>query len=739
MQHRPANMVRSRICRLAIVAVSIGAGGAVAVTGTASAARTRAADPLAAYHLRMLELMAGLNATPGKALAEPDQDPSWGTPTSDNYDKLGGNLGNDQYSSLSQITTSNVNQLGGAWEDQLETGTSASSQESTPVVDNGTMFVQTTQQDLYSINATTGAINWEFKSPYPAGSPNALRGATVADGLVYSTFGLHVVALDESTGAVVWSTLLPTQETGAPAAVTVYDNYLFIGTTNNGASGGEGTSYELNATTGAINWAFNNTAQGSDPNAGSWPSGAAAVGGADSWMNPAVDPANNLVLWTLGDAESRSNGSTRAGNDLYANSIVALNMTTGQLVWYFQSVHHDIWDMDNVMEPVLANLTINGQLEPAVLYGSKEGIMFVLNRVTGKPLIPVQEIPVPQDSYQKTAATQPIPDGQAYVPVCPTNSGPSEAVPNYATGCIFTPFEANPTLIAPGTGGGANWGPDSFDPNTGLLYLGASIVNVAHTTMTGGPDFWRPEGEKTGGRVVAIDPRTNQIVWAVNTTYPESEGEGITTTAGGLLFQGQTDGNLVARNVNSGQKLWSFQTGAGINTTAITYAVAGTQYVAVFAGGDNIGTQSPRGANLWVFKLGGTVSPAPAPTVSTRIAITSQPVYGATEGNTVTLGQSWLAASGAPSGTENLFSQTAMAPDSLVVPQGTTVTFTNPASNTSPHGATGFFSPKDFNTGSLSPGQSATVTFTQVGTYYYNDPTEPENTGVITVVAPGDD
>ncbi|BBA96413.1 putative glucose dehydrogenase [Actinacidiphila reveromycinica] len=712
---------------MAVTALAAVAGGTAGASGAPK-------DSLAEYHALLGRYAKEADSTPGTSVPEPDQAASWGTPTGTDYPKLGGNLGNTDYSSLTQINTGTVNRLGGAWETQLEQGNTPAAQESTPIVSDGVMYVQTTQQDLYALDATTGTVKWEYKSGYPAQYPNSLRGATVGDGLVFSSFGQeHVTAIDPATGKAVWNVQLGNGDYGLPEAMDFYDGKLFVGTSNGGGSGGRATVFELNARTGAVIWSLDTTPGPGQPGNDTWAGNSWAVGGSDAWMHPAVDPDAGLVYWTFGDPESRSDGSTRAGDDDFSDSLVAVDIATGKVAWHYQSVHHDIWDYDNVMAPVLANIHVSGKEQPAVFYGSKSGTMFVLNRLTGKPILGVDEVPVPQDPAQKTAATQPFPVGQPYVPLCPTAGTASEAVPGYQSGCIFTPFDAAPVLSSPGTGGAANWGADSFDPQTGLLYIGASLVNSAHTNGSDMSDIFRPEGEKTSGRLVALDPRTNTVAWKIDTDQPASEGEGIVTTAGGLLLQGQTDGQFVIRDVRTGQKLWSFQTGAGINTTATTYSVDGTQYMSVFAGGDTIGTTSPVGANLWTFKLGGTVKEGASPQVPTRITVPGAKVYGATEHDTVTLGRDWQAATGQPGTTEDLYGMTAESPANLVVPPGTKVTFTNPAGNKEEHGAQAFFDPRDFSTGLLRPGQSATVKLTEPGTYYYHDPAHPQSTGTITV------
>jgi plastocyanin len=255
------------------------------------------------------------------------------------------------------------------------------------------------------------------------------------------------------------------------------------------------------------------------------------------------------------------------------------------------------------------------------------------------------------------------------------------------------------------------------------VYFGAALINGAWTN-TG---KYRPIGEyRNGGRIVAMDPTTNRLVWQKHTDWSLSTN-GMLTTAGGVMFIGQPDGYLVGYDINNGRELWRFQTGAGVHTAPITYMINGEQYVAVFAGGNSVPYASPAGDNLWAFKLGGRVPQAPVPTPpTTRQPITAAAVNGSTVTNTVLLGVT--SATGAEANTN----QNAMFPQNLVVPVGTLVTFTNPATNASNHCADSFFD-HEFDTGVLKPGQSTTHAFNKAGEFFYNDCVWPHITGKVVV------
>ncbi len=479
-------------------------------------------------------------------------------------------------------------------------------------------------------------------------------------------------------------------------------------------------------------WSFYGPAAPGTIGGDTWEGNTYLKGGATPWIHPAIDPDLNTLYWTFGNvrAGSSQNGSTRGGQNLFANSIVAMDAKTGVYKWHFQSVHHDTWDMDNVMAPVLANITVKGQPRKAVVYGSKTGMYYILDRTDGSPLIGIDEKPVPVDPRQKSWPTQPFPRGGGFIPTCPTKEGPARAVPNFQTGCIYAAHWDIPILSFPGQGGGADWNHQSFSQTTKLMYTGVGYVGSAHS-LTESSNGLRPLGTPMSGGIVAVDPSTNTVVWRKDLPWSVAHGNGILTTASNLLFIGQPDGNLLGMDALNGRELWRFQTGASINASPITYEVNGEQYMAVFAGGSGLPfSDAPRGDYLWAFKIGGTVPQAVAPIPpKQRRDITAAAVEGSVVNNTVVLNRSY---SNGAVGTVELDTVNAMAPQHLRVPVGTTVTFLNPATNVKNHCATQFFEGL-FNAGPLAPGQVFAYTFTTAGEYFYNDCTSPRATGKVVV------
>jgi PQQ-dependent dehydrogenase (methanol/ethanol family) len=688
----------------------------------------------------------GTPAMAGEASGVPPQPASFGRPGKD-FPKVCGDLGNQNHSPLRQITKHNVRRLGGAWHVNLEGGSTSQGQQSTAVAQGGILYVQTSQQNVFAVDGRTGQVRW--KTSVGNQSTN-MRGVALGEGKVFSASGANVVyALDQATGAVVWQKQLITADEGGAdsgcdpqngqcgglrgtlaGAVVYWDGLVYVGM--QGSTGGaRGRAYALHAATGEIAWIFWSAPGPGEFGNSTWEGDSWKTGGAVPWIHPAIDPDLGLVYWTFSGPYPRTDGSSRAGDNLFANSIVAIDAKTGVRRWHFQSVHHDIWDLDNVMAPVLVDLNIGRRRRKVVVYGSKVGMYYILDRATGEPIHGMQERPVPQDVRQKTSLTQPFPGGEPFVPQAPRFDKATRPVPFYEWGGLYTPHWDRPTIIFPGAGGGADWAQLSFNPYTGWIYVGYGLINSGFSNARDGRvNTSRPLGEYFAGGIAAVDPQTNRPVWTKDGEWSLAHGNGILTTAGRVMFQGGPDGVLHAMDDTNGEVLWSFQCGAGVHTSPIAYEIDGEQYLAVLAGGNGLPYPDiPRGDHFWAFKLGGTVAPAPAPTPpSKRNDIRAAAVAG----DTVTLGRVWNPATSSPGATENLVAQNAMAPQHLAIRVGTTVTFVNPAGNAFAHSAVSFFE-DEFDSGVLMPGQSFQHTFNIRGTFFYNDAIFPQSTGKIVV------
>ncbi|MEN3337944.1 MAG: hypothetical protein V7647_1620 [Acidobacteriota bacterium] len=553
--------------------------------------------------------------------AAPAGAPSGPAPTRSDFPTVGGNLANQRHSALTRINKGNVSRLGGAWMVHLEDGQPAGTMQATPVVVDGIIYISTGVGNVFAVDGATGAIKWKYRS---GGRPGSNRGVAVGGGRVYAgQRDNSLVALDQKTGARLWRTQLAEAGPGTTSAPAVYhDGLVYIGV-GGGELGVRGQFGAYDAATGVEVWKFWTIPAPGERGSETWEGDSWRYGGAPVWTQPAIDPDLHTIYIAVGNAGPDNDGTARGGDNLFSVSVVALDLKTGAYKWHFQEVHHDVWDYDNAAAPVLADVRVQGRRRQILIHAGKTGMTYILDRVTGKPFVGIVERPVPQEPRMKTAATQPFPVGDSFVPTCPE---PGSVDPKYPTSCVFGAYWTDPVVMAPGTQGGLAWAPMTFNPQTGLIYIPGSIINSGFAlrrqawdeqtrtfrAVGNGAGFFRPPGEPRSGTLSAVNPATNRIVWQKRTRFPLGTGSGLLSTASGLLFHGDSDGRMLAYDSANGETLWQFQTGAGADAPAATYEAGGEQYVAILAGGNSF-QLSQRGDNLWGFKLGGQVPPAPAP------------------------------------------------------------------------------------------------------------------------------
>jgi len=330
------------------------------------------------------------------------------------------------------------------------------------------------------------------------------------------------------------------------------------------AGGDRGTRSRVkayDAKDGSLVWTFYTIPGPGEPGHETWPkdNDAWKYGGAAIWQTPAVDPELGLLYFSTGNAAPDYNGAFRAGDNLYAASMVAIDLATGKYRWHFQQVHHDIWDYDAVNPVILMDVNVGGRTRKAIAEVGKTGWAYILDRQTGKPLVGIDEKPVPQEPRQATAATQPFPRGDAVVPQVISIAPEGAALVN--DGRIFTPFAGtNATIVAPGIWGGASWPPSAYDPVQQRMFVCASSVINGYT---GGGDakFDGPKADTSylggattftrvarTGIIAALDVTTNRLDWRYQ--WPDQCYSGAVATAGGLLFIGRNP--LGARRAQPG-------------------------------------------------------------------------------------------------------------------------------------------------------------------------------------------
>jgi quinohemoprotein ethanol dehydrogenase len=547
-------------------------------------------------------------------------------PPVDGWPTNGGDWGNRRYSPLTDIDRNNVKDLKGVWRTHLR-GSGVGPQysgEAQPIVYRGVMYVVTGANDVFALDVDEGEILWEYRANLDPAN-NAVccgwtsRGVGLGDGKVFvGQLDGKLVALDQRTGAVVWSTQAERWQEGytITSAPLYYDGLVVTGFAG-GERGIRGRVKAFNALDGSLAWTFYTVPGPGEVGHDTWPQDNEIWmdGGAPLWNTPAVDPELGLLYFATGNPGPDYNGSVRTGDNLFSTSIVAIEARTGEYRWHFQQVHHDIWDYDAASPVVLFDVEIGGEVRKAVAEASKTGWVYILDRTTGEPLLGIDERPVPQEPRQATAATQPYPRGDAFIPQYIAIAPEGTTLVNQ--GRIFTPFWTTPTLMKPGPPGGANWAPTSYDVQSGYLFVCAAdrIWSYLSQEVT---DERPAEGAsyiaggiggfhlRNLGVFAALDMRTNELVWQQHWGEPCYSGS--VATAGGLVFVGRNDGRLTALDSSDGTKLWEFQTGAGMNAPASVFEHRGRQYVAAYSAG-NLFAGSTRGDSVWLFSLDGTLDP----------------------------------------------------------------------------------------------------------------------------------
>jgi alcohol dehydrogenase (cytochrome c) len=535
----------------------------------------------------------------------------------------GGNVYNQRYSPLRLIDRDNVGELEAVWQIDLGGSGTASkySGQAQPLVYQGTIFIPTGANDVFAIDVETGKRLWTYEAHLdPAIDVICCgwtsRGVGMGAGRIYvGQLDGKLVALDQTTGDVVWSIQAESNEDGfsITSAPVYYDGLIITGFAGGDrASRGRVSAYS--ADDGALRWTFYTVPGPGELGHDTWPADNDAwrFGGAAVWQTPAIDPDLGLVYFSTGNPGPDLNGGVRPGDNLFSASIVAIDAATGRYRWHFQQVHHDIWDYDSPNPVVLFDAEIDGRQRKGIAEVSKTGFTYILDRVTGEPLIGIDERPVPQEPRQATAATQPYPIGDPVVPQAIDIAPLGWRLVN--GGRIFTPFWDEPVIMKPRATGGANWPPSSYDPELHRLFVCAHD-GISAFSSDAEPAFGEPApglryARGTFGRAdvavrgifAAVDLTTNRLAWRQQ--WPDMCYSGSIVTGGGLVFVGRNDGRLIALDKENGDLLWEFQTDAGFNSTVSTFLHDGRQYIVGLAAGTFFpGTE--RGDSVWLFAVGG--------------------------------------------------------------------------------------------------------------------------------------
>ena len=664
----------------------------------------------------------------------------------------GGSLYNQRYSTLTQINTSNVSQLKGAWLTRLGSGRGSKYKfEADPLVIDGVMYIPTGNDDVFALDAKTGRKIWEYYSDIPQVNDTICcgwdnRGVGAGEGKIFSgQLDGSFVALDQKTGKVIWRTQLEDYHDGY--SITGATRY-FEGIVFTGMSGGEygvrGRVYGLDAATGRELWRFYTVPAPGEFGSDTWPindpdpviRNSWMRGGATVWQAPAIDPELGMLYFTTGNASPYA-GDLRKGDNLFTASMVALDYKTGQYKWHFQQVIHELWDFDMPNPPVLFDQMYNGVMRKGIYEAGKTGFLYFLDRTNGQPLIGMEYRPIPPDPQpgasekQFASPVQPWPVGDAFINLCP-DPLPTFTLIGDKGGCQFTTYWDIPVLIRRG---GSNFSPTAYHPPSGLVFVDGAEQPSAYAVNTSAPREFTPGKNYTrnasaptpdaplNATLTAMDSRTNKIVWQHR--IPGEMNYGWVTTAGNIAFASQIDGNLVAFDVPTGNELWRFQTGWGISAPPMTYEVDGVQYVAVAAGGNRGGVTTLDGDAVWAFSLNGTIDQVAAPPpIATKVAsVTGNTRIGQEVGGPTTLGGTWIF-----DGTVRTYDYR-FDPIGIQITAGTTITWSNLGSVI--HTVTD--SKQVFDTGDIRAGESKSISFDSPGVFNYVCSPHPWMVGRVTV------
>jgi alcohol dehydrogenase (cytochrome c) len=521
------------------------------------------------------------------------------TPDEDNWLMYGRDYGNQRFSPLRQITPANVKRLVPVW--SFQPGV-ADGLQATPLYIDGVLYLSTSWNHVFAIDARTGAEIWHYrrrlpeKLTYCCGPVN--RGVAAGGGTIYlTTLDAHLVALEARTGRVKWDVEMgkPAENLSATAPPLVVGNKVVAGIAGGDyPSRGFLDAYE--AATGKRLWRFYTIPGEGEPGRESWEGESWKTGGAATWMNGSYDAELNLIYWGVGNPYPDFDRDARRGDNLYSDSVVALDAETGKLRWHYQYTPGDPWDYDGVNELVFVDdLRHEGKQYKALVHADRNGHFYALERATGRFLYAKPFVRVTW-ARGFDGKGRPIINPAAY----PTVAG---------------------VEVCPGAAGGKEWNAMAYSPVTRLAYVPV-IENCAvflnygveakRKGLPAGASGFRYLPGQAYGKVMAIGVDTGERVWEMPLRTPN--GAGMLVTAGGLVFTGDAEGNFRALEASSGAELWAYQTGSGIRAAPISYRLDGVQYVAIASGMSGAvrgftGAGAPwmanwrSGGTLYVFRL----------------------------------------------------------------------------------------------------------------------------------------
>ena len=482
-----------------------------------------------------------------------------------------GDYNGRRHSSLAQINRGNVSRLKVAWIYQIP---AMHKVETTPLVADGVMYLSEPPSNVTALDVRTGRKLWSYIRRFPedlrvcCGQVN--RGVAILDDLVFvGTVDAYLVALDAKTGIKRWETKVIDYATGhaiTVAPLALKDKVVV------GVAGGEygirGFLDAYEAKTGKLAWRFWTIPGPGEKGNETWAGESWKTGGAPTWVTGAYDPEMNLVYWGTGNPGPDWNGDVRKGDNLYSDSVVALDADTGKLKWYFQFTPHDVHDWDANQVPVLMDGEIRGQKRKLLVTANRNAFYYAIDRASGQFLL--------GKPYVKQTWASGLDDRGR--PIRLPNTSPT----------------IEGTHVWPSVGGGTNWYSPSYSPKTDLFYVAireaSDLYYIGEAEYRPGVTFFggthrMVESDENYGAIRALKPTTGDKMWDYR--LHSATGAGVLSTAGDLVFAA-AEGTFFALDASTGKLLWRFQTGGMIGSNPMSYLSDGKQHVAIAAGNDII-------------------------------------------------------------------------------------------------------------------------------------------------------
>ncbi len=489
-----------------------------------------------------------------------------------NWPSYNGDYTGRRYSSLAEITPDNVSQMRVQW---VFHARSAGILEVTPVVVGGIMYV-TASNDLYAIDARTGSVLWHHSRQITEGlvddaSGHINRGVAVLGNRLYmETDNAHLLCLDARSGNLLWDVAYATgnRNYGATSVPLVVKDKVIVGSSG-GDDGVRGFIAAFDPATGKELWRFWTIPAPGEKGSSSWPGDMYMHGGGTTWMPGTYDPELNTIYWGTSNPSPDFEGSVRPGDDLYTDSLLALDPDTGKLRWYFQFTPHDLYDYDSTETPVLIDAVYEGGPRKLIVEANRNGFIYILDRATGKFLSAKQFDP--QENWAKGIDDQGRPISAGKVP------------------------SAEGARVCPGFAGATNWYSPSYSEKTRLFYFMSlrecTIYLEKVEPFQQGREYYstgtkRVPDENAQNVLIAYNPLTDTFAWEVPQTGSHHAFTGVMTTATGLLLFGDESNSFEAADAVTGKSLWHFNMGQSPHSSPMSYAIDGKQYFAIAAGND---------------------------------------------------------------------------------------------------------------------------------------------------------